>query len=62
MEPELILDYTLLWPTPEKRGEGNLDYHEGLCELGRAKAYAVVEQEQGRAGLSTVDSRLLRGR
>lgn len=57
MEPELILDYTLLWPTPEKRGEENLYYHEGLCELGRDEASAVVEQEQGRAGLSTVDSR-----
>lgn len=56
MEPELILDYTLLWPTPEKRGEENLYYHEGLCELGRDEASAVVEQEQGRAGLSTVDS------
>ena len=57
MEPELILDYTLLWPTPEKRGKESLYYHKGLRELGRDEVSAVVEQEQGRAGLSTVDSR-----
>lgn len=51
MEPELVLDYTLLWSSLEKRREENLDFHEGLLKLGRVEAHAKVEQEQGQGGV-----------
>lgn len=49
MEPELILDDTLLWSTLEKRGEENLDFREGLLDLSREEAHPEVEQGRGGA-------------
>lgn len=54
MEPELILDYTLLWSTLEKRGEENLDFPEGFLELSREEAHSEVEQKQGQGGGSAL--------
>lgn len=59
MEPELILDYTLLWSTLEKRGKENLDFREGLLGLGREDAHAG--RAGTRPGRGAVDSQL-RGR